>query len=267
MLLDFSNRNVIILGSSDGIGFEVALQLAKNNANVCIVGRDLAKLENAFNKINESSRNNHKNICINCDLTKPDSVDEIWVHITNGWNGEVDSLVLNAGGPPFVKNPLDVPLSDWHIYFQSLFLSQIALVGKCLDYMKGRQFGRIVSISSSSIVEPIPGLVVSSAIRSALAAWLKTLSLEVAKDGITVSTTPIGRVATNRLETLDANRAKSSSSTVDAVIQANSQNIPVGRYGTTEEAANVILFLLSEYSSYINGSSIYIDGGSIKAQK
>lgn len=264
MELDYTNRNIIILGGSDGVGFEVATKLAQNNANVCIVGRNLAKLESAFTKLHDLSRAGQQNIYVNADLTSSNSADDIWSTINAKWDGKVDSLVLNAGGPPFVKNAIDVPLEDWHTYFQSLFLSQITLVGKCMDYMKSNQFGRIVSITSSSIIEPIPGLVVSSAIRSALAAWLKTLSMEVAKYGITISSTPIGRVATGRLKTLDEQRAKTNSVSVDDVIQANSGNIPVGRYGTVEEAANVILFLLSAYSSYVNGSSIYIDGGSIK---
>ncbi|MCC2625524.1 MAG: NADH(P)-binding family protein [Burkholderiales bacterium] len=264
MQLDFRNRNIIVLGSSDGIGLQVALQLAQNNANACIVGRDIAKLEAAYAKINEISRKNHQNIYVNCDLTNPNSVNEIWSQVTAKWNGKVDSIVLNAGGPPFVKNSVDVPILDWHTYFQSLFLSQITLVSKCIDSMKANGFGRIVSISSSTIIEPAPGLVISSAIRSALAAWLKTLANEVAIHGITVTTVPIGKVATKRLEKLDSVRAETNSSSIQEVINANSANIPVGRYGTVEEAANVITFLLSEYSSYINGSLVHIDGGSMK---
>lgn len=261
MQIDFTNRNIIVLGGSDGIGLRVAMSLAKNNANVCIVGRNISKLEAAYASIKQSSTNN---IYVNADLTKPESIDNIHNSIKTNWGGRVDSLVLNAGGPPFVQNAIDVPLSDWHTYFQSLFLSQIDLVSRCLESMKANQFGRIVSISSSSIVEPIPGLVVSSAIRSALASWLKTLSMEVAKDGINIMTAPIGKIATNRLKTLDAKKADMNSSTVDEVMINNYKNIPIGRYGTPTEAANIILFLLSEYSSYINGSSVFIDGGSIK---
>jgi 3-oxoacyl-[acyl-carrier protein] reductase len=264
MQLDFSNRNIIVLGSSDGIGFQVALQLAKNNANVCLVGRDIAKLETAYARVNEASVIGHENIYIKCDLTEVDSADEIWNYVTGKWGNRIDSIVLNAGGPPFVKHAVDVPLEDWHTYFQSLFLSQIALVSKCLDSMKANKFGRIVSISSSSIIEPFPGLVVSSAIRSALASWLKTLANEVGQYGITVTTAPIGKVGTQRLEKLDQVRAATDSRSVEDVVSANSANIPVGRYGTVEEAANVIVFLLSSYSSYINGSLVYIDGGSIK---
>lgn len=265
MQINFSNRNIVVLGGSNGIGFEVALRLAQNNANVCIVGRNLSRLEIALDRINQYSIADNKNICINSDLTLPNSAADISSAIHDKWAGKVDSLVLNAGGPPFVKNAIDVSLEDWHTYFQSLFLSQISLVAKFLDYMKNQQFGRIVSITSSSIIEPIPGLVVSSAIRSALTAWLKTLSMEIARYGITITSVPIGKVATDRLKILDEQRARNNAATMDQVVVANNtENIPIGRYGTTEEAANVILFLLSKYSSYVNGSSIYIDGGSIK---
>jgi 3-oxoacyl-[acyl-carrier protein] reductase len=264
MNFNFSNRNIIVLGSSSGIGFEIVKQLAILNANVCLVGRDLEKLQKSYTKINQLNTSNNKNIYICSDLTKENAIDQIWQEISDKWYGQVDSLVLNAGGPPFMKNVMDVQLQEWLTYFQSLFLSQISLVSKCLDYMKSKKFGRIVSISSSSIAEPISGLVISNTIRPALAAWLKTLANEVSGNGITITNAIIGRIDTDRIRTLDQNRSNLLKIPVTEVMKNNQQAIPAKRYGTTKEAADVILFLLSEYSSYVSGSSVFIDGGATK---
>ena len=264
MDMDFKRRNILVLGGSDGIGFAVARQLVKNGASVCIVGRNEEKLKTAYEEINKLSGDSTKNICISSDLTQVESAINIKQVLINKWGGQVDSLVLNAGGPPMIKNSLDVPLSDWHTYFQSLFLSQITLVGAFIDFMKMIKFGRIVSISSSSIIEPIQGIVISSAIRSALAAWLKTIGTEVAHYGINVSNAVIGKIDTQRIQSLDKKRAEDNVMSVADIIKDSQKNIPAGRYGTPEEAANVIVFLLSKYASYINGSSVFIDGGSIR---
>lgn len=260
MELDFKDRNIIVLGGSDGIGLAVATLLAKNHANVCIVGRNEDKLKLAINKI----QNGNKSFYVSCDLTKPDSIKQIKQMVDLNWTGHVDSIVLNAGGPPLINDSFNVKEQDWHNYFQSLFLSQINLVSTFIDNMKSNNFGKIVSISSSSIIEPIPGLVISSCIRSALASWLKTVSSEVARFGINITTAVIGKISTNRLQSLDEKKALNNSVSIEKIIENNQKSIPIGRYGTPEEAANVIVFLLSKYSSYINGSSIFIDGGSIK---
>ncbi len=264
MNFDFSNRNIIVLGSSSGIGFEVAKQLAILNANVCLVGRDAEKLQKSYAQINQLNKANNKNIYICLDLTKENAVNQIWQEISDKWHGQVDCLVLNSGGPPFIKNIMDVEVKDWLTYFQSLFLSQIGLVSKCLDYMKDKKFGRIVSISSSSIAEPIAGLVISNTIRPALAAWLKTLANEVSSCNITITNAIIGRIDTERIRTLDQNKSNLLKIPVAEIIDNNQQIIPAKRYGTTKEAADVILFLLSEYSSYVSGSSVFIDGGATK---
>jgi len=266
MQFDFSRRNIIVLGSSKGIGFATAKMLAANGANVCIVGRNADALQHAMNEINalpKGESHNHLSVC--CDLTSSASVDLLWQHVAKKWDGCVDSLVLNAGGPPIAKNVANVTRDEWLTYFQSLFLSQIDLVSRCLKHMQENKFGRIVSIASSSIIEVLPGLVISSAIRSALATWLKNLAHEVTIEGINVNTIVLGRVDTERIRSLDQNRAEQSSSSVDAVKASSCINIPAGRYGTPEEVANAITFLLSREASYISGSNITVDGGAIKA--
>lgn len=263
MKFDFSKRNIVVLGSSKGIGFATAKALVNNNANVCIVGRNQPALEYALTRLNPINKS-HNNISVCCDLTDESSIDNLWQQITTKWNGEVDSLILNAGGPPLMKSVIDVTKCEWLTYFQSLFISQTELVKRSLKCMQEKKFGRIVSLSSASIVEVLPGLVISGAIRASLAIWLKSLANEVAKDGININTIVLGKIDTERVHTLDKNRADHSSCSLDEIKQANYKNIPTGRYGNPDEVANLVTFLLSSESSYINGSTITIDGGAIK---
>ena len=262
MKLDFINRNVLILGSSQGIGYGVAEKLANNGANVCLVGRNAEKLKHALLQINQGIDNTQKskNIYVQCDLSEKGAARYIHEQVLNEWDG-IDSLVLNAGGPPFVDSVTNVTIDEWHTAFQSLFLTQVSLVNNCLNYMKQQKFGRIVSISSTSITEPLHGLVISGAIRSALAAWLKSLAVEVGKYGINAVTAIIGKVDTDRIKNLDEKRAVTMGCSLDTIKKNNHANIPLGRYGSVDEVAATILFLLSQESSYITGSSIAIDGG------
>lgn len=261
MKLDFTNRNVLVLGSSQGIGYGVAEKLASNGANVCLVGRNAEKLKHALAQINQQSdTQNSKNIYVECDLSETGAAKYIHEQVLNKWAG-IDSLVLNAGGPPFVDSVTNVTMDAWHTAFQSLFLTQVSLVNNCLNYMKQQKFGRIVSISSTSITEPLHGLVISGAIRSALAAWLKSLAIEVGSSGINAVTAIIGKVDTDRIKSLDAKRATTTGCSLDDIKRNNYANIPIGRYGSVNEVASTILFLLSQEASYITGSSVAIDGG------
>jgi 3-oxoacyl-[acyl-carrier protein] reductase len=261
MKLDFTNRNILVLGSSQGIGYGVAEKLALNGANICLVGRDIEKLKQSLAQINQQTPiQNSKNMYVECDLNEKNAAEYIHEQVLKKWSG-IDSLVLNAGGPPFVESVPNVTIDEWNSAFQSLFLSQISLVNSCLNYMKQQKFGRIVSISSTSITEPLHGLVISGAIRSALAAWLKSLAIEVGNYGINAVTAIIGKVDTDRIKSLDRTKAATIGCDLAVMQKNNCASIPLGRYGSVDEVANTILFLLSPASSYITGSSITIDGG------
>src|SRR5579863_2552893 len=155
MEFNFIKRRVIILGSSSGIGFELALQLSQLGASVCLVGREEAKLKAAYSRLEHSNYDEQKNLYYSCDLTEVNAINSLWNFIQDEWGDQVDSLVLNSGGPPFIASITEINMEEWFTYFQSLFISQIALVCKSLSYMKSINFGRIVSISSSGIIEPL----------------------------------------------------------------------------------------------------------------
>jgi 3-oxoacyl-[acyl-carrier protein] reductase len=131
--------------------------------------------------------------------------------------------------------------------------------------MRERGWGRVLSIGSSGIEQPIPNLAISNAVRSAILGWSRTLAAEVAREGITVNMILPGRIGTERVGELDAAGAKRMGKTVDEVAAASRETIPLGRYGRPEEFADAALFLVSERASYITGSKIRVDGGLIRA--
>jgi 3-oxoacyl-[acyl-carrier protein] reductase len=129
--------------------------------------------------------------------------------------------------------------------------------------MQARKWGRVITSASSGVIAPIPNLGVSNALRNALTGWSKTLAREVARDGITVNVIVPGRIATGRIQFLDAEKAKRERKTVEQVAAESTASIPVGRYGTPEEYADVVAFLASKRAAYMTGSIVRVDGGLI----
>jgi 3-oxoacyl-[acyl-carrier protein] reductase len=134
-----------------------------------------------------------------------------------------------------------------------------------LPQMRDRGWGRIVTIASSGVEQPIPNLGISNTVRAAIVGWSKTLSNEVAADGVTVNVVLPGRIHTSRVDELDAAAASRGNQTVEAVAKASAAAIPAGRYGTPAEFADVVAFLCSTRASYVTGSRIRVDGGTIRA--
>jgi 3-oxoacyl-[acyl-carrier protein] reductase len=144
-------------------------------------------------------------------------------------------------------------------------LSAVRLTRMALPGMRQRAFGRIILVVSSGVIQPIPNLGVSNAIRAALIGWAKTLSAEVASDGITVNCLAPGRIATDRVAELDQGRAQREGIPIDRVQKEARAAIPVGRYGDASEFAAMAAFLASSRASYVTGGVIRVDGGMIRS--
>lgn len=261
MDLGLSNKRALVLASSGGLGLGVATALCAEGASVLLSGRSTDKLEEAAESL--TARGPGKAYFVTCDLTAADAASQLYAAAQDKLGG-VDILVNNTGGPP----PGRVEQQDaavWGQQFDTMVLRLIEITNLCLPGMREAGWGRVLTLASSGVVQPIPNLSISNTIRSALVGWSKSLSNEVAGDGITVNILAPGRIHTARTDQLDAAAAKRLDKSVDEVRAASAATIPAGRYGRVEEFAAVAAFLLSDPASYVTGSVVRCDGGSIRS--
>jgi 3-oxoacyl-[acyl-carrier protein] reductase len=258
MDLGLKGKRALVLSSSRGLGLGVAQSLAAEGAEVMMTARSAERLENAAKAINAASAGRAHTFV--GDLAG--SVDAIHRAAMDAMGG-IDILIANTGGPP-ARTALNVKPEEWMPQFQAMVVPIFTLASQVLPGMRERGWGRIVTIASSGVVQPIPNLVISNALRSSIVGWSKTLATEVAKDGITVNLVLPGRIQTDRVEELDAANAKAQGKAVDEIAEAARATIPAGRYGRVAEFADAVCFLASERASYITGSMIRVDGGAIR---
>ena len=256
MDLDLKNKTALVCGASQGLGLAIAEALAREGCKVGLLARNAAKLEGHVKAFAAEG--------MNAMALPADMFD--WPQLQTALDsfGMPDILVNNSGGPP----PVDVTEVDpdlWRRQFEAMVLNQMRLTGAVLPAMRAKGFGRILSVASTSIVEPFASLAVSNSLRAALAGWMKTLAGQVARDGVTVNMLLPGSFATERIDRLNAREAEARGITLQQVVADSSAEIPVGRYGTPREFAAVAAFLASPKASYLTGQMIRIDGGATKS--
>jgi 3-oxoacyl-[acyl-carrier protein] reductase len=249
MKLGLDHRVALVMGASRGIGRAIAAALAREGAKVAIVSRSPEKLEGAAAEIG------HGVAAFAADATDLDRLGALPSEVETAL-GPIEILVLNTGGPPF-GGALDHELDDWESAYRSLVLAPRVLAAAVLPRMRERGWGRIVNVGSSSTREPIPGLNLSNAHRMAAVGFLKTLSREVAADGITVNTVATGRFATERLA--------DASGSLEGAEKAAKGEVPAGRLGRPEEYGDLVAFLCSDRAAYVTGAVIPIDGGLLRS--
>jgi 3-oxoacyl-[acyl-carrier protein] reductase len=243
--LGLDGRVALVMGASRGIGRSIAATLAGEGAKVAIASRSAEKLEEAAGEIGEGA------MSFVADTSDLDHLAALPAEV-EAVLGPVEILVANTGGPP-LGGALDHELEDWESAYRSLVLAPRVLTGAVVPGMRERGWGRIVNVGSSSTREPIPGLNLSNSHRMAAVGFLKTLSREVAADGITVNTVATGRFATERLT--------ANFGSLEAAEEAAQGEVPAGRLGQPEEYGDLVAFLCSERAAYITGTVIPIDGG------
>ncbi|HEV7966109.1 MAG TPA: SDR family oxidoreductase [Candidatus Acidoferrales bacterium] len=258
MNLGLQGKTALVLGGGGGLGRAIAKTLSAEGAKVAVADIDLAAADRAAQEIQSESA---PSFAIAWDLADLSAIETNVSAIENRL-GPVDVLVNITGGPPptpaFGQDP-----GVWSKNFQAMVLPVIAITDRVLPGMKSRRWGRIITSTSSGVIAPIPNLGISNALRLSLVGWSKTLSREVARDGITANIVVPGRIATDRIRFLDEAKAKREGRSVEAVSAESTSSIPVGRYGNPEEYADTVAFLASTRASYITGSIIRIDGGLI----
>lgn len=257
MNLKITGKTALVLGGSQGLGKAIAEQLAAEGARVVIVGRDAAKLDVVARNIGNDC------LFLKSDLTQGSAAKSIFGKVTT-MVGPPEILINNCGGPsPSLAS--EVSIQDIEKQIQPMLLSIIELSQLVLTSMKQNNWGRVVTIASSGAIAPIPNLAVSNTLRAGLVAWNKTAAAEMAAFGITMNVVAPGRIDTERVRSLDANKAASLDQSVEKAKASSLKNIPAGRYGTAEEFAAAATFLASEPASYITGVTLRIDGGLVKS--
>ena len=256
MELDLRNRTALVCGASQGLGFAIAAALAQEGCKVGLLARNAAKLDG---HVRDLGAHGLDAVALPADMGDWASVEAALKHF-----GMPDILVNNSGGPP----PVDVTKGDpdlWRSQFEAMVLNQMRLTEAVLPHMRSKGFGRILSVASTSIVEPFASLAISNSLRAALAGWMKTLSGQVAADGVTVNMLLPGSFATERIDSLNTREASARGLSVAQVVSESSAEIPVGRYGDPKEFAAVAAFLASPKASYVTGQMIRIDGGATRS--
>jgi 3-oxoacyl-[acyl-carrier protein] reductase len=258
--MDFglNGKTALVFGASGGLGAAMARALAGEGANVVLASRNEAALATMAQEITAFGVRAHP---MRWDLADLASHEANFAAAQAAF-GPIDILVNNTGGPPPTPASGQDP-QVWAAQFNAMVLSVIRITDLALPGMRERKWGRIITSTSSGVIAPIPNLGISNTLRAALVAWSKTLSREVARDGVTANVIVPGRVATDRIAFLDAQRAKRENRTVDDIQRESAAAIPVGRLGDPAEYGAAAAFLASRQASYITGSVLRVDGGMI----
>ena len=251
MNLGLTGKIAFIAASSDGLGKSVAMELANEGATVIICGRNKDKLEITRKEVAEV--NNGEVLAVSGDLSVEKDIQNM-VSTTLTRFGKVDILVTNTGGPPAGKFE-DLPAEYWDQAYQNLLVSATRLIRGFLPGMKQQSWGRIISITSQAVKQPVDNLILSNSIRASVVGLMKTLASELGPYNITVNNVMPGYTQTTRLHNL----ILSNPDVAQAV-----EEIPLGRFGEPKEFAAAVTFLASERASYITGVSLAVDGGWIK---
>lgn len=250
-----SGETALVLGGGKGIGRGISEALAAASVRVVLTSRTQASAEQAAAEIG------HGAVGLACDTADPASIAALATEVEQRL-GAIGILVLNSGGPA-AGGAAATGVDAYRAAFEQLFAGPVDLALRLLPAMRARGFGRIMTVGSSGMIEPIANLAVSNAVRPAIAGWSKTLAQEVAADGITVNVLIPGRIETDRTAVIDAANARRTGSSVEQVRAASQARIPVGRYGSTAEFGAAAAFLASRQAAFITGSFLRVDGGQL----
>lgn len=256
MQLQLNGRTALISGSSQGIGFAAAYELASLGANCVLLARDAARLADACSRLPKNEQQQHQFEV--ADFSKPDEVLAVIQRITS--KHTIHIVVNNTGGPAAGPAHMADP-SAFLAAFQQHLICNHHIVQACWPQMRDAGYGRIINIISTSVKVPLPNLGVSNTIRGAVASWAKTLANELGVHGITVNNVLPGATSTGRLDAIIQNNAAKTSQSVEEVATHMQQEIPMRRFGKPEEIAAVVAFLASPAAAYVTGTSIPVDGG------
>jgi 3-oxoacyl-[acyl-carrier protein] reductase len=261
MDLGLTGRVAIVAAASKGLGRAVAEELAREGAHVAICARTAATLEETAAHIRKTTGREVLHQAL--DVTDSTAVTSFVAGVEARF-GRIDICVTNSGGPPSNLFESTTP-EVWRAAIDQLLMSTISLARETLPRMQKNKWGRLITITSSAVKQPVDGLLLSNSIRAAVTGLARTLANEYAADGITVNNVCPGYTRTARLDGLASSISARSGSKPEEVLANWEREIPAGRLGTPQEFAAVVAFLASERASYVNGTSIAVDGGLVRS--
>lgn len=260
MDLGLRGRVALVAAASGGIGYASALELAREGARVFICSRDEARVTEAAERIRAET--GAEVAGMRADVTSDEDAER-FVRAATEAAGRVDVLVTNAGGSPgstFETTELEM----YRRAFELNALSAVRLARLCVPSMRARGWGRVVNVTSISVKQPVAGLLLSNTVRAGLTAWAKSLSNDVAADGVTVNNVAPGWTMTARQEEHAETRGRQAGKTKEEMVEGWTSEVPMRRMARPEEIAAAVAFLASERASYITGVTLVVDGGWVK---
>ena len=259
MKIDLKGYHAVVGGATRGLGLATAHQLAASGATVTIMARNESKLKAAVASLPDTGGQKHDYLEV--DYRNFSDFQQCTTEFFTG--KKVDILVNNTNGPN-AGTVNEKSTEDYQEAFDLLFKTYHHLSHLLVEGMKSRGYGRILNVSSLSVKEPLPNLVLSNSIRTAVVSWAKTLSDATAAYGVTVNSILTGAFETERILELTENQVQTSGKSLEELLEERKAAIPARRFGKPEEYGYLMAFLASPMAAYITGASIPIDGGAIK---
>jgi 3-oxoacyl-[acyl-carrier protein] reductase len=261
MDLELKDKVVMVAASSKGLGFGIAKQAAREGAVVAMGSRNPQNLLSAKNKLQEQVKGAHV-LTHDLDVADASSIKS-WVKDTMTELGTVDALVINGGGPSAGRFD-DLDDTAWLDGYKNTLMSAVCLIRAVLPEMRRKGSGSILTVTSSSVKEPIDNLLLSNVYRAGVTSLVKSLSMQEARNGIRLNNLVPGFFDTERLRELNQRISTESAMELEEVRSIHFNQIPMGRYGETDEFGKAAVFLLSEAASYVTGETFVIDGGKMR---
>lgn len=261
MDLGLRGRVAIVAAASKGLGRAVAEEFAREGCHVAICARNLGTLSETAAQIQKTAGCEVFHQAL--DVTDSAAVAS-FVAAVEARFGRLDICVTNSGGPPSNSFKNTKP-EDWRSAVEQLLMSTVFFARETLPRMQKNKWGRLITITSSAVKQPVDGLLLSNSVRAAVTGLARTLANEYAADGITVNNVCPGYTRTARLDGLASTISARTGAKQEEVFAGWESEIPMRRLGTPQEFAAVVAFLASERASYVTGASIAVDGGLVRS--
>ncbi|MCB0102796.1 MAG: SDR family oxidoreductase [Anaerolineales bacterium] len=260
MDLHLKDKIALVTGSTRGLGYATALQLAKEGCKVAINGRDETTIKKAAEQIQKET--GAQVIGLAGDASLPDVPAQLVQQTVDAFSG-LDILITNTGGPkPGSIDSLDE--AAWQSGIDLCLMAHVRLIKSALPHLRKSQAASILTVTSLTVKQPLPNLLISNSVRTATVGLTKSLAIELGAEGIRVNSILPGWTETERVTALMEDRANKNQSSAEEEAKRQAAEIPLGRMGQPAEFANAAVFLVSPAASYITGTMLNVDGSVIK---